>query len=125
MKQIFSVLIITTIAFLFSCSKSDSPAPDPGPGTGSGTYTLNCNGAAIQFAANVAPIIQSSCAQPACHNAGSSNGPGALTNYAQIFAARVQVRAAVLSGSMPLNGSLSSAQRNSIICWIDAGAPNN
>ena len=46
-------------------------------------------------------------------------------HHAEINAAKVQIRAAVLSGSMPKNGSLTAAQKNSIICWIDAGAANN
>jgi hypothetical protein len=26
---------------------------------------------------------------------------------------------------MPQNGSLTSSEKNAIICWIDNGAPNN
>jgi hypothetical protein len=31
----------------------------------------------------------------------------------------------VVSGTMPKSGSLSTAQKNSIICWVDAGGQNN
>jgi hypothetical protein len=31
----------------------------------------------------------------------------------------------VLSGLMPQNATLTTAQKNTIICWIDSGAPNN
>lgn len=77
------------------------------------------------FAANVNPIIQNSCNLSGCHAAGSTNGPGALTNYTEVFNAQSSVRSAVSSGRMPKNASLSSSQKNSIVCWIDNGAPNN
>jgi len=35
---------------------------------------------------------------------------------------QVAIRSAVLSGAMPLGGSLSTAQKNTIACWIDHGA---
>ena len=127
MKWLVVCTMLSVLCFAYSCKKSDG-APSGGNNNGGGggtTYTPNCTGAAIQFSANVLPIIQASCGGNGCHNAGSSNGPGPLTSYAEINAAKVQIRAAVLSGSMPKNGSLTAAQKNSIICWIDAGAANN
>jgi hypothetical protein len=120
-------IVLTVLCFIYSCKKSDSGSGGGGGGTNNpGTpYTPNCSSAAIQFSANVMPIFQSSCAASGCHNSGSANGPGALTSYAEINAAKVQIRAAVLSGAMPKTGTLTSAQKNSIICWIDAGAANN
>ncbi|MEJ0106233.1 MAG: hypothetical protein WDO19_28400 [Bacteroidota bacterium] len=38
---------------------------------------------------------------------------------------RTAIRAAVASGEMPKTGSITTAQKNSILCWIDAGASNN
>ena len=129
MKWLVSFALLLAVCFVYSCKKSggtdNGGGGNGGGGGGGGTYTPNCTGAAMQFSANVAPIISSSCAIPACHAAGSSNGPGALTTYAEISAAKTQIRAAVLSGSMPKSGTLTSAQKNSIICWIDAGAANN
>lgn len=78
------------------------------------------------YAADVSPIILSSCAINAgCHANGSTNGPGPLTIYAEVYSARSQIRTAVANGTMPKNGSLTSDQKNAIICWIDSGAPNN
>lgn len=127
MKWLLVCTMLLTVCFIYSCKKSggDSPGGNNTGGGGGTTYTPNCSGAAIQFSANVAPLIQSSCATSGCHNAGSGNGPGALTNYAQINAAKAQIRSSVLSGSMPKNSTLTAAQKNSIICWIDAGAANN
>lgn len=127
MKWLVVCTMLSALCFVYSCKKSDG-APSGGNNNGGGggtTYTPNCSGAAIQFSANVSSIIQSNCAVSGCHNSGSANGPGPLTSYAEINAAKVQIRAAVLSGSMPKNGSLTAAQKNSIICWIDAGAANN
>jgi hypothetical protein len=127
MKWLVSCAMLLAVCFIYSCKKSDSSTGgnNGGGGGGGGAYTPNCTGAAIQFNANVAPIISSSCAIPTCHASGSSNGPGQLTTYAEISAAKTQIRAAVLSGAMPKSGSLTSAQKNSIICWVDAGGLNN
>jgi hypothetical protein len=130
MKWIAACFILSALTFVYSCKKSGGTNTGGGGNGGGGggggtTYTPNCSGAAIQFSANVLPIIQSSCTGSGCHNAGSGNGPGELSTYAQINAAKTQIRAAVLSGSMPKSGTLTAAQKNSIICWIDAGAANN
>lgn len=110
-----STLIVTAI----SCSKDKS--------SGGGTpFTVDCATITNKaFAADVSPIIQTSCAISGCHASGSTNGPGALTSHAQISAAGSSIRSAVSSGRMPQSGTLSSAQKSSIICWIDSGAPNN
>jgi len=84
-----------------------------------------CDGVNSSFAVNVAPLIQSSCAKPDCHAAGSSNGPGALTTYTQIKNAAVQIKSAVVSRFMPQDGALSTSQIKTISCWVDSGAPNN
>ena len=129
MKWLVSCAMLLAVCFIYSCKKSGGSTGGTNNGGGGGgggsTYTPNCSGAAIQFSANVAPIISSSCAIPSCHAAGSANGPGQLTTYAEINAAKTQIRAAVLSGAMPKSGTLTTAQKNSIICWIDAGAANN
>jgi hypothetical protein len=107
--------IITGSAFLLfiACSKDSVP------------FTADCS-TAKSFATDVSPIIQSSCAiSSGCHATGSSNGPGALTNYSQVFNARSSIRTAVADGTMPQNGSLTTAQKDAILCWIDSGAANN
>jgi hypothetical protein len=84
-----------------------------------------CDGVNASFAADVNPIIQSSCAKSGCHAAGSSNGPGALTSYEQIKNAAPLIKSAVVSRFMPEDGSLTNSQIKSISCWVDSGAPNN
>ncbi len=77
------------------------------------------------FAAHVQPVIQASCATATCHETGSINGPGPLTNYTEIFNARINIRSAVANNRMPKNSTLSASQKNSVICWIDGGAQDN
>ena len=119
MKKTILSLIIISFIFL-SCSKNSSYNNNNTGGSS------NCTGVPNKFAADVNPIIQSTCAtDAACHGSGSINGPGPLLTYTQIFNARVAIKTAVNSGIMPKTGSLTAAQKNSIICWIDAGAQQN
>ena len=123
-KSILVILLVFLV--IASCSKSSDGGSGGGGNGGGGGGSTNCNGVASAFAANVNPIIQSTCATDAtCHGAGSANGPGPLLTYTQISNARITIKTAVNSGTMPKNGSLTAAQKSSIICWVDAGGPNN
>ena len=102
-KRIFGMLVISV--FIWSCSKTNT----------SPSYTPDCTGAAKSFSSDVRPLIQSSCS--GCH----SNFSG----YSQISGSKASIRSRIVSGSMPQGGSLSDAQKNIIVCWIDNGAPNN
>jgi hypothetical protein len=127
MKKIFLV-IVAAFLIMASCSKGGTGGGggNGGGGGGGGGSTVNCTGVASSFAANVNPIIQSTCATDAtCHGSGSINGPGPLQTYNQINSARVAIKTAVGNGTMPKTGTLTTAQKNSIICWVDAGGPNN
>jgi hypothetical protein len=120
MVKTFSVIALFCLIMVtyISCSKSG--------GSGGGGTTVDCNTVTNKaFAADVSPIIQTSCAISGCHAAGSTNSGGPFTNYNEVFNKRSNIRTAVSSGAMPQSGSLSSGQKNSIICWIDNGAPNN
>ena len=118
-----SILIVSSVFILsvfISCTK------DGGSGGGGSGGNLDCNTVSNKaFGADVNPIIQNSCNLSGCHASGSFNGPGAITNYNQVFNNRTAIRAAVASGNMPKNATLSTAQKNAILCWIDGGAPNN
>ena len=123
------LVILASFLLIASCSKGGSDGGGGGGGTGGGGgggTTVNCTGVASAFAADVKPIIQSTCATDAtCHGAGSANGPGPLLTYTQISGASVNIKTAVASGTMPKVGTLTAAQKNSIICWINGGSPNN
>jgi len=123
MKKMCWMLLLAVTVFIFNaCSKSDdggSNNPVPAPST------TACDAVAKTWSIDVSPLISSFCNQAGCHNSGSTNGPGPLTNHAQVAAVASQVREAVRTGRMPQNATLTLDQRNKIICWIDNGAPNN
>ncbi len=121
-----SILFIIAAVFItISCSKGGDDGGG-GNGGGGGGGGVNCTGVAASFSANVNPIIQTTCATDAtCHGSGSANGPGPLLTYTQISNARIAIKASVANGTMPKTGSLTTAQKNTIICWVDAGGLNN
>jgi hypothetical protein len=123
MKKMIFVLTIT--GTIMACSKSNSSSNNSNSNSnGNGSTTVDCS-APKTFAADANPVLQSSCALAGCHANGSTNGPGALTTYQQIFNNRTIIRAAVASGVMPQNSTLSAASKNAILCWIDNGTQNN
>lgn len=122
MKKLRILIFIFGGIMTVSCSKSSY---NPG-GNNSGGSSASCAGVPNKFAADVNPIIQSTCATNAsCHGSGSSNGPGPLLTYTAIYNARISIKTAVSNGTMPKTGSLTASQKSSIICWIDDGAQNN
>jgi len=120
MKKMHLLLSLMSSLFLIlSCSKGDSDTGNPNP------PPATCTGPAKSFSSDVNPLIQSFCNKSGCHASGSTNGPGPLTNYSQVFSARAVIRNAVATGLMPKDATLTAAQKNAIVCWIDSGAPNN
>jgi hypothetical protein len=59
------------------------------------------------------------------HATGASNSGGVLTNHAQISSKASSIKASILNGSMPKGSSLTTAQKQAVVCWIDNGAMNN
>lgn len=119
-------ILILVIGFygIVSCSKSSS-STGGGVGGGGGS-TVNCSTVPASFGANVSSIISTSCATNAsCHGGGSTNGPGPLLTHTQISAASAAIKVSVGNGTMPKTGTLTTEQKNTIICWVNAGALNN
>ena len=102
MKKINTVLI--TVVLFAACKKNSSSS-----------YTPNCSGAAKSYATDVAPLINSGCV--GCHSSYSS--------YAGVSGSKDNIRSNIVSGNMPKNSTWSDDQRNTVVCWIDAGAQNN
>ena len=116
---------ITIVSFV-ACSKGGNTNPGGGGGGGGTTRTFSCVGITPKFAADVQPILTTVCSiNSNCHAAGSTNSGGPFTSYAEVNAKKSNIRAAILAGTMPQTGSISQAQVNAFICWIDSGAPNN
>ena len=125
MKKIilFTISVITIGCIASGCSKTSDATPTNG---GGGGITFSCIGITPRFSVEVTSIFTSVCSVNSnCHGAGSTNSGGPFTNFTEIFAKRSNIRAQVLSGAMPQTGSLTQAQINNLICWIDSGAPNN
>ena|ERR1700730_5660852 len=116
-RRIFTLAVIIAMSSLVGCYYDKEELLYPGGSS--------CQLSA-HFTANVNPIIQANCATtPDCHSSGSSTTGGPFTNYTQIKNMSAVIRGQVISGIMPKTGSLTSAQIQTIICWIDAGALNN
>lgn len=97
-----------------------------GKGGGSTPTVDPCVGLALKFAADVQPLFNSKCSNSSnCHGTGSVNSGGDLTDYNKIFIKRAIIKGQINAGLMPKAGSLTTAEKNTIICWIDSGAPNN
>ena len=104
---LFFVIVISSIsAFMFNaCKKNNSSS--------SSNYTPTCSGTP-SFSLTVKPLINSSCG--GCHN---------YNTYSQISGSANSIRSSIANGSMPKGSTLSDAQKNNIMCWIDANSPNN
>ncbi len=125
MKNIIIILLfVFSLACVFiACSKSGTTTA--GGGTG-GAITFSCAGISPKYSTDVQPILTSVCSVNSnCHATGTTNSGGPFTTHAQVFAKKSDIRAAILSGRMPQNSTLTQAQINAFICWIDGGAPNN
>jgi hypothetical protein len=105
MKRILACMLLSFV--LFTGCKKDNTSPV--------SYTPSCTGAAKSYKNDVAPIIQSACS--GCHQN--------YNTYSQMSASQSSVRSVIVSGAMPKGSSLSTAQKDAIVCWIDNGASNN
>ena len=117
-----TLLVASIVATQAGCSKDDN-----GGSTGGGTTTpVSCTGADTRFAAVVQPLIATKCSYASgCHGSGSSNSGGVLLTYAQISGRASNIKTQVEAGRMPQGGSLTTAEKASIVCWVNAGSPNN
>lgn len=93
--------------------------------------------AEVSFAADVLPIFETRCQR--CHGTGQAQAGLHLTSYADVLAGSnngpVVVSGSadasslvdlIVSGQMPLGGTkLSESEIQTIVDWINAGAPDN
>ncbi len=115
------MLAVTVALSQYGCSKSGSNTPITPPVT-----SIDCTGSNPSFASDVLPIINASCAtSTSCHAAGSTTSGGPFTSYSLIAAKASDIKSQVQSGAMPKTGSITAAQKKTIICWVSAGAANN
>ena len=125
MKKItlLTTLIILCISIFTACSKNGTGKDG---GTGAGGISFSCSGITPKFAADIQPILNTVCSiNSNCHAGGSTNTGGPFTSFAEVNGKKTAIRAQILAGTMPQSGTISQAQINAFICWIDSGAPNN
>jgi hypothetical protein len=118
-----SKLMITCmlITFVFACKKKeDTNYADAATCTSTPTYT-----------ADIAPILNASCANGGCHNAGSKRAGIDLSNYAVAKNEFMKNNTALASvhhasgvKAMPQGQSkLAEASINKLDCWVKNGCP--
>ncbi len=108
------IIIFISVSVVVACNKTSNTS-----------FTPSCGTATVSYSATVNNLISSNCASSGCHSAGSRNGPGELITYEEISSNSSRIRSAIIDGIMPKGSTINSVQKNSIVCWIDAGAPNN
>jgi len=116
---------ITTFAIAFiylllaCCSKKQAEEikPDLPP--------VETPGASISYASFVQPLLQTRCA--GCHAPGRSAAAiWTFSGYTSVTANADRIKDAVLvKKSMPLGGTLSANDLQSLQVWFDQGTPNN
>jgi len=99
------ILIIFSVAIFSGCKKSSTSTP----------FTPTCTGATKSWVNDVKPVLTSSCSN--CH--------ASFTTYSTVYNDRDNIRSKIIDGSMPQSGTLTTDQKNIVICWIDNGSPNN
>ncbi len=109
------------ITFVFACKKKeDTNYADAATCTSTPTYT-----------ADIAPILNASCANGGCHNAGSKRAGIDLSNYAVAKNEFMKNNTALASvhhasgvKAMPQGQSkLADATINKLDCWVKNGCP--
>lgn len=81
------------------------------------------------YSGNVKKIMDQSCNESGCHDAGSASGGYDLTSYAGVKAASDDgvLMSDIISGRMPKGGAakLSDCNIKQIQYWVNHGAQNN
>jgi uncharacterized membrane protein len=83
-----------------------------------------CSALDTKWSTSVNTITQTKCAKSGCHN-GSAKGGNYLTR-AGITANASNALSEVFNKSMPKDGtSMTDAERNQLMCWLQDGGPDN
>lgn len=80
----------------------------------------------VSYKTTIAPMMETNCTTSGCHE---TNGQlPDLTTHPGVYGSRDAVKARAVFGDpspMPASGLMSTANRNDLQKWIEAGAPNN
>ncbi len=88
-----------------------------------------CENVNIKYAQSIAPLIQTHCALPGCHN-GDSTSVGNFNEYSEIKMrvdnGQFKIKLFDTQSMPPITRPpLTSEEYNQLKCWFDAGASNN
>ncbi len=76
------------------------------------------------YASDVAPILSSTCSSIDCHGTPTGSKPS-LANWNAVNTVKNKIKTQLENGNMPQDTTISENNKNLIICWIEAGAPDN
>lgn len=76
----------------------------------------------VGFASQVSSIVEANCSITGCHN---GTQPPDFRSFQTIREFASLIRVQVVTRTMPVDGSLTQSEINTILCWIDDGAPAN
>lgn len=102
------IIAFSSVIAMAACKKESSTS-------------LTCD-SNLSFSSTVQPVLVSKCATSGCHN---GSGMANLSTYNNAKNEASSIRTSVENGSMPRGGSLTSAEKTAILCWIQNGTPNN
>jgi hypothetical protein len=111
-------LAFSTGFSIFSCVQHDIP------------LHIDClSDTEISYVEDVDPIVMQNCAISGCHN-GDNGADKDWTNFENFQSHSAEVRRRITLPAdhpdhMPLSGSLTAVEIQTIICWVDQGAQNN
>lgn len=84
---------------------------------------ITCGATTPSFSSEVNPVLQQKCIS--CHGDVMPRGNVSLSNYSKVAANKSAVRKIFVSTTAHEGVSVTTAQRNTVCCWIDSDAPNN
>ena len=114
--KIFSIAAVLSYALLSACSKNQAEEIKPvlpvTPGSPGVTYT-----------GFVQTLLQNKCA--GCHGTGKQAAPvWNFNGYASVISNADRIKTAVIvNKTMPIGGSLTAAELQSLKDWFDQGMP--
>jgi len=103
MKKLIMYILASSILIVACKKTSTNPS-----------YSPTCTSSGKSFSSDVLPILKNSCSD--CHS---------FNDFASVSGQTSRIRSKIVDGSMPQGSSLTTAQKNAIVCWIDNGAINN
>ncbi len=105
-KTVIYSLTFVLIFMVITCKKKENSTTS--------SYTPDCS-STKSYSVDVKPLMQSYCVS--CHSSYST--------YSTVKSSASSIRSSIMNGSMPKGTSITDDQKNKIVCWIDAGSPNN